>query len=96
MQVNTVEIILQSIGVIHSPFRNSDGVPIQSYKSKAIGRVEIDRAYVEGLKSLDGFSHIILLYWFHHAKDPKMEVMPFLDTQNHGKHTFFEKLSGRF
>jgi len=49
-----------------------------------MGHAEIQEKYVEGLISLEGFSHIILLYWFHNASPPKMKVMPYLDTKEHG------------
>jgi tRNA-Thr(GGU) m(6)t(6)A37 methyltransferase TsaA len=41
--------------------------------------------YEAGLQDLDGFSHIILLYYFHHA-DPGFElsVTPFLDDEPKG------------
>lgn len=79
-----VELVLHPIGIIRTPFKNSDGVPIQSSKSNELGQAEVDFEYVEGLRSLDGFSHIFLLYWFHKSKNPKMEVKPFLDTKTHG------------
>jgi tRNA-Thr(GGU) m(6)t(6)A37 methyltransferase TsaA len=40
--------------------------------------------YIEGLKSLNEFSHIILIYWFHRVKAPLMIVKPYLDTKSHG------------
>ncbi len=72
------------IGIIRTPFKSSEGVPIQSYRSHVMGHAEIQEKYVEGLISLEGFSHIILLYWFHNASPPKMKVMPYLDTKEHG------------
>ena len=79
-----MKLVLHPIGIIRTPFKNSDGVPIQSSKSKELGQAEVDFEYVEGLQSLDGFSHIFLLYWFHKSKVPTMQVKPFLDTKTHG------------
>jgi len=78
------EFIVKSIGVIRTPFKSSDDTPIQSSKSNTKGHVEVLTEYLDALKSLDGFSHIILVYWFHRAKPPKMLQKPFLDTEEHG------------
>lgn len=75
---------LHPIGIIRTPFDSSRGVPIQSFKSQIHGHAEIIDKYVDGLKSLDGFSHIILLYWFHKAKEPIMRIKPYLDSKEHG------------
>ncbi|MHA1662304.1 MAG: tRNA (N6-threonylcarbamoyladenosine(37)-N6)-methyltransferase TrmO [Candidatus Thorarchaeota archaeon] len=75
---------MKSIGVIRTPFKSSEDIPIQSSKSEVRGHVEIASEYLDALKSLDGFSHIILVYWFHRAKPPKMRMKPFLDSEEHG------------
>jgi len=74
-----------SIGIIHSPFKESKGVPIQPSASKGVeGYVEIFPEFVPGLKDLDGFSHIILLYHFHLSKPFSLLVKPYLDDKHHG------------
>ena len=79
------EICYRPIGVIHSPFKDSKGVPIQSLFSKDTeGKVELFPEYMEGLKDLNGFSHIILIYHFHRSKSPKLIVTPFLDPAPRG------------
>jgi tRNA-Thr(GGU) m(6)t(6)A37 methyltransferase TsaA len=75
---------IKSIGNIRTPFKSSKDTPIQSSKSDVLGYVEVSEEFGDGLKSLDGFSHIILLYWFHKAKVPKMRLKPYLDTESHG------------
>jgi tRNA-Thr(GGU) m(6)t(6)A37 methyltransferase TsaA len=73
------------IGVVHSPFKEPKNVPIQATASKGItGTIEIYPQYVEGLKDLEGFSHIILLYHFHLVKSGSLMVKPFLDDHLHG------------
>ena len=73
------------IGVVHSPFREPKNVPIQAVAAKgAKGTVEISPEYVEGLKDIEGFSHIILLYHFHSVKECSLLVKPFLDDNFHG------------
>jgi len=73
------------IGIIHSPFTVPKGTPIQASGGKGIeGSVEVYDEYLEGLKDLDGFSHIILVYQFHLIKKPSLTVKPFLDDHTHG------------
>jgi tRNA-Thr(GGU) m(6)t(6)A37 methyltransferase TsaA len=75
-----MKIDYQPIGVMHTPFKTTEGMPIQPSRAQgAEGTVEIEEEYVEGLADLDGFSHIILLCHFHEARPPRMKVVPFLD-----------------
>ncbi len=74
-----------AIGVVHSPFKEARGTPIQPSRAKDVmGTVEIFDEYVEGLDDLDGFSHIILLYHFHRSGPYRLKVKPFLDTSLRG------------
>lgn len=60
-------------------------MPIQPCGADDVkGTVEIYKKYITGLKDLDGFSHIILLYHFHLSKGYKLEATPFLEEKNHG------------
>jgi tRNA (adenine37-N6)-methyltransferase len=40
--------------------------------------------FKEGLKDLDGFTHIILLYHFHRSQGFNLSLIPFLDAQPRG------------
>ena len=74
------EIRYRPIGIIRSPHRETEGTPIQPTGAKGVGgTVEILPECVEGLKDLDGFSHIILIYHFHLSKGYSLTVKPFLD-----------------
>jgi tRNA-Thr(GGU) m(6)t(6)A37 methyltransferase TsaA len=75
----------QPIGLIRSPFTRREQTPIQPYRSGAVGRVELLPEYEAGLDGLEGFSHIILLYFFHHAEPGyDLTVTPYLDDELHG------------
>jgi tRNA-Thr(GGU) m(6)t(6)A37 methyltransferase TsaA len=79
------EIKYRPIGIIHSPFKDIAGMPIQPSGAKGItGTVEINSLYAAGLKDLEGFSRIILIYHFHLSKNYKLEVKPFLNKSSHG------------
>jgi len=78
-------IIFQPIGIIHSPHQELAGMPIQPASAAGIkGTVVVDPIFEEGLKDLDGFSHVILVYSFHQAKPADLLVKPFLDDTKHG------------
>jgi len=73
------------IGTIHSPFKDPKGMPIQPVGARGIsGTVEIQPEYEDGLKDLDGFSHIILIYHFHLSDGYSLQVKPFLDDTPRG------------
>jgi tRNA (adenine37-N6)-methyltransferase len=79
-----MEFVMRPIGEIHTPFLDKRGTPIQPSRSSAPGQVEVYPAYVDGLRDLDGFSHIILLYVFHRSDDYALLVKPFLDDRERG------------
>ncbi len=73
------------IGTIETPFKDREGMPIQSSGAKGIkGKIYINPAYEEGLADIDGFSHLILLYHFHKSKGFDLMVTPFLDKTQRG------------
>lgn len=79
------QIIYRPIGTIHSPFKEAKKMPIQPAASKGIeGTIDINPEFENGLKDLDGFSHIILLYHFHLSMGFSLEVIPFLDDKLRG------------
>jgi len=79
------EIKYKPIGVIHSLFKEPEGTPIQPAAAKSIdGTVEIFEEYAEGLKDIEGFSHIILIYHFHLSKGSLLKVKPYMDNEVHG------------
>ena len=73
------------IGTIHSPFAEPAGMPIQPAGAAGVrGTIVIDEKFRAGLRDLDGFSRIILIYAFHRSQGYELEVIPFLDTVPHG------------
>jgi len=60
-------------------------MPIQPPGARgAAGKVEVFEEYREGLQDLGGFSHLILLYWFHQSEGFDLVVEPFLDSRPRG------------
>ena len=79
------EIKYKPIGIIHSPFKEPKGTPIQPTAAKGIkATVKVFQEYIEGLKDIEGFSHIFLIYHFHLSKKTTLLAKPFMDDKVHG------------
>jgi len=80
-----MKIEFQPIGVIHTPFTKPEDMPIQPSGGAGIkGTVELFEECRAGLKDLDGFSHVILLYHFHRSQGFNLHVVPFMDSEPRG------------
>jgi len=80
-----MSLTLNPIGIIHSPYTTKESCPIQGfYSPEGNGTIEVFSEYAEGLKDIDTFSHIILLYEFDRAGEIKLIRPPFLDDEPHG------------
>lgn len=83
MLENTLQY--RPIGVISSEHVAADQTPIQPVYAKGCkGRAEILPEFAEGLRDLEGFSHIYLIYHFHRAGPAKLNVKPFLQDVERG------------
>lgn len=76
----------QPIGIIHTEFRDKKDAPIQGvFARDAKGEVEVFPEYAGGLKDIEGFSHLILIYHFHRSDGYSLILKPFLeDDKQHG------------
>lgn len=78
-------ITYEPIGTIYTPFSTLENMPIQPRGAQGVqGRIVFFPAYSEGLKDIEGFSHVILLYHFHKVGEYRLTVTPFLDKMAHG------------
>jgi tRNA-Thr(GGU) m(6)t(6)A37 methyltransferase TsaA len=77
---------LKPIGVIHSPY-HAGQAPYQGCGREEICRVEVFDQFAEGLKDIEGFSHIVLIYWLHKSKGHSLMVTTPWDTKPHGLFT---------
>jgi tRNA-Thr(GGU) m(6)t(6)A37 methyltransferase TsaA len=75
---------LRPIGVIHSPYTQPEGTPIQSGADDTAATVEVYRAYAAGLADLEGFKRIWLLAWYDRTKPYSLKVKPFMDSRPRG------------
>lgn len=80
-----MSITLESIGIIYTPFKTKEGMPIQSNGAIGVqGQIIVKEELIPGLTDLDGFSHIILIYHFHKSLGFELLVTPFLDDRKRG------------
>jgi tRNA-Thr(GGU) m(6)t(6)A37 methyltransferase TsaA len=80
-----MDIIYHPIGILHTPFRRLRDMPIQpTGAASAPGTADIFAEFADGLKDVDGFSHVILLYHLHRARQARLRVIPFLDSEERG------------
>jgi tRNA-Thr(GGU) m(6)t(6)A37 methyltransferase TsaA len=73
---------LELIGIIHSPFKDRKGGLPQGREE--VCWIEIFEQYAAGLRDIDEFSHLILLYWLHSAKGYSLLVKTPWDSERHG------------
>jgi tRNA-Thr(GGU) m(6)t(6)A37 methyltransferase TsaA len=83
--MNPCDILYWAIGIIHSEHTIAEKTPIQPVYAKGCkGHVELCPEFAEGLKDLEGFSHIYLIYHFHQCRQVKLIVKPFLQDVDRG------------
>ena len=66
------------IGVLHTPWQTMAACPRNGRQPDPAPACTalIFPQFLEGLASLDGFSHLILLYWLNHAPPAKLSFTP--------------------
>jgi tRNA-Thr(GGU) m(6)t(6)A37 methyltransferase TsaA len=80
----STDFVMSPIGVIHTPFTDLKGMPIQPKFSQAVGRVEVFPEYAEGLQDIESFSYVLLIYVLDRSDGFTLGVKPFLDDVTHG------------
>jgi len=80
-----MEIIYKSIGIIYTPFTSRKEIPKNTNERHGIkGKIQIYEKFVPGLKDLEGFSHIYIIYHLHLVKNYSLEATPIRDNKTHG------------
>ncbi|MDD5069809.1 MAG: tRNA (N6-threonylcarbamoyladenosine(37)-N6)-methyltransferase TrmO [Candidatus Omnitrophica bacterium] len=79
------KINVKPIGIINTPYKKPEGMPIQGkFEKNVIGTARIFSQYKKGLKGVEGFSHLILIYHFNHSKEEWLTGKPFLEDVERG------------
>ncbi len=76
---------IEPIGIVHTPFTEREGMPRSTSQAAGVkGRVEVFAEYRAGLKDLDTFSHVVLLWHIDRSTGYALEVVPPKQTQTRG------------
>lgn len=78
-------ITFSAIGIIYSPYKERVGIPRQAVGATGIqGVIEIFPEYLEGLKDLEGFSHLAVIFYLHLIEEAQLTAQPPWDSESHG------------
>jgi len=67
------------------PVQTSQGNPIQPSRAKGVeGTIQLAPQFVAGLKDLEGFDRVWLIYWFDRASAAALSVIPYRDVVERG------------
>ena len=84
-----MKIELEQLATIRSPFCSLENMPVQPRGAKdTYATIEFKKEYQDGLKDLEGFSHVYLIYYFHKIKKSQLTVVPFNDLTNTSRGVF--------
>ncbi|WP_321332998.1 tRNA (N6-threonylcarbamoyladenosine(37)-N6)-methyltransferase TrmO [Breoghania sp.] len=72
------------IGRILTPWPTRKECPRRGAGNQEICRIELDEPYHPGLKSVEGCSHLYVLYWMHEAPRNLIIQSPAFDQNTHG------------
>lgn len=73
------------IGRITSPFKDNVGVPRQAIGASEVrATIEVFDEFSAGLKDLEGFSHIVVVFHLHRVASPSLVAHPPWDGKEHG------------
>jgi tRNA-Thr(GGU) m(6)t(6)A37 methyltransferase TsaA len=77
---------LTPIGTLHTPWRSIADCPRNGRQPNPapLCHASILPEFAPGLRSIEGFSHLIVLYWLDQAKQPELVFTPPFDTAQRG------------
>jgi tRNA-Thr(GGU) m(6)t(6)A37 methyltransferase TsaA len=75
----------KTIGHVSSPYQATSSIPKGlGAKHEAEGVLEIMPEFELGLTDIEGFSHLFVLWAFHHSRDFELMGTPPIDNRPHG------------
>jgi len=79
-----MEFKLKPIGIVHSPFKKKEDIDSKKYADSGgfdsvQGELELFKKFEDGLKDIEGFSHLVVLFAFHKSEGYRLHTKPFLD-----------------
>ena len=81
----TSMIEMRPIGIVHSPYSDTSQVPKgRGAKHDAVGTLELRAEYEDGLRDIEGFSHIYVLWVFDRSDGYELLGQPPTASRPHG------------
>jgi tRNA-Thr(GGU) m(6)t(6)A37 methyltransferase TsaA len=78
-------ITFRRIGVMRTPFADTSDIPKgPDAQHLAEGVIDLEPALQEGLRDVDGFSHLYVLWFFHKVDGFDLTAWPPADDRSHG------------
>lgn len=77
-------MLLEPIGVIHTPYKRREDIPRQGRLSAEICEIEVFAPFSEGLKDIEQCSHLFVIFWLHLANRNLLKATPPHDGREHG------------
>jgi len=77
-------MLLEPIGVIHTPYKRREDIPRQGRLSAEICEIEVFAPFSEGLKDIEQCSHLFVIFWLHLADRNLLKATPPQDCREHG------------
>ncbi len=81
-RMKKINVDLKIIGTVHSPYKKRSEAPPQG--TDELCEIEIYNEFEQGLKDIEGFSHIHVFCWFHKSEGYNLNVQTPWDTEPHG------------
>lgn len=76
---------MRSIGVVRNELQETRAIPKgHGARHTAEGMLEIDADLEDGLRDIEGFSHLVVLWVFHRARGFELVGIPPTDDRPHG------------
>lgn len=83
---------LRPIGTIRSPYKSTEEVRERMKSGQDVSEIEVFQEFEQGLQDIEGFSHIVVIYWFHKSQAYELLVKP---PGEHSLHGVFSTRSPR-
>lgn len=79
-----MDIKLEPIGIIRSPYTNKNNSPRQGRYSNETSVLTVYKKYMDGIEGIDLHGHYMIFYWQDHAVRNQLKVVPHGKTEKRG------------
>lgn len=77
-------MVLEPIGVIHTPYSKRENIPRQGRLSLELCEIEVFPEYAPALKDIEQCTHLFVIFWLHLGDRCRLTAVPPHDGKEHG------------